>query len=326
MKISAHKRYVELRWPIRVAFGTLPGLDLIEVRLERDGAIGRGEACPMAIYSQSADESLAAIAAIAHAIEADQIDRSSLQRLLPANAARNAIDCALWDLEAKTGDQTVWNLAGLDCPKTIPSDVTIPILSPEKTYEAATSLKTATMIKLKLGGENDLECLHAVRAALPDTALFVDVNAGWTLEQLNQMEPALSDAGVFMIEQPLPATDDTLLDGYTGTVPLCADESCHDRSDLDRLRGRFAYINIKLDKTGGLTEALALAELGREQGFGLMVGCMLATGLAMAPAYIIGSLCDIIDLDAPLIVKPPHNLGVRHDGKRLHAFDRSHWG
>ncbi|MGA1799608.1 dipeptide epimerase [Sphingomonas sp. 4RDLI-65] len=326
MKVSARKRFVELSHPIRVAFGTLLGLDVVEVSLDHTGFTGRGECCPMAIYGQSASQTLAEIAKIAPAIEAGDVDRAVLQRVLPANAARNALDCAFWDLEAKVTGRTVWDIAGLARPASIPSDVTIGILSPEETFEAASSLEAPTMIKLKLGGERDIECLRAVRAARPDTPLFVDVNAGWTLERLNQLAPILADAGVSMIEQPLPPGDDALLDGYTGAVPLCADESCHDRSDLQRLQGRFAHINIKLDKTGGLTEALALAQAGREQNFGLMVGCMLATGLAIAPAYMIGSLCDVVDLDAPLIVKRPEDAGVRHDGRCLHAFERSLWG
>lgn len=326
MKVSAHKQFVDLKQPFRVAFGTLTGLDTIEVTVEHDGAAGRGECCPMSIYGQTPESTLAEIARIAPSIERGEVDRAALQSAMPANAARNALDCAFWDLEAKLSGRSAWNLAGLDRPATITSDVTIGILPPEETYRVAASLDAPAMIKLKLGGEQDLDCLRAVRAALPVTPLFVDVNAGWTLPQLNSRAPALAKAGVFMIEQPLPPSDDPLLDDYCRAVPLCADESCHDRSDLPRLRGRFDTINIKLDKTGGLTEALALAEAGRAQGFNLMVGCMLATGLAMAPAYMIASLCDVVDLDAPLIVKHAAHAGVRHDGRQLHAFDASLWG
>jgi L-alanine-DL-glutamate epimerase-like enolase superfamily enzyme len=326
MRVVAHKQFVELKKPFRVAFGILTGLDTVEIRIEHGGVVGRGECCPMSIYDQTPDSTLAEIAAIAPAIERGEMDRTALQTALPAKAARNALDCAFWDLEAKLSGRSVWNLAGIDRPATIMSDVTIGILSPEETHRVAASLDAPAMIKLKLGGERDLDCLRAVRAARPDTPLFVDVNAGWTLAQLNERAPALAEAGVFMIEQPLPPADDGLLDGYSRIVPLCADESCHDRSDLARLRGRFDTINIKLDKTGGLTEALALAEAARAQGFGLMVGCMLATGLAMAPAYVVASLCDVVDLDAPLIVKHPVHAGVRHDGRLLHAFDSSLWG
>lgn len=326
MKVSARKQFVDLKEPFRVSFGILTGLDTVQASIERDGVVGRGECCPMSIYDQTPESTLAEIAEIAPAIERGEVDRAMLQSALPAKAARNALDCAFWDLEAKLSGRSVWNLTGLDRPATIMSDVTIGILTPEETYRAAASLDAPAMIKLKLGGEQDLDCLRAARAALPDTPLFVDVNAGWTLSQLNERAPALAEAGVLMIEQPLPPTDDALLDGYCRAVPLCADESCHDRSDLPRLRGRFDTLNIKLDKTGGLTEALALAEAGRAQGFGLMVGCMLATGLAMAPAYMIASLCDVVDLDAPLIVKHAAHAGLRHDGRQLHAFDASLWG
>ncbi|MES2042796.1 MAG: dipeptide epimerase [Pseudomonadota bacterium] len=326
MRVVAQKRFVDLKQPFRVAFGTIVGLDTVAVSIERGGAIGQGECCPMAIYGQTPDATLAEIAAIAPAIERGEIDRIALQHALPARSARNALDCAFWDLEAKASGRSVWDLAGLERPATIISDVTIGILSPEESYRVAACLDAPAMIKLKLGGEQDLDCLRAVRAARPDTPLFVDVNAGWTLAQLNERAPALAEAGVFMIEQPLPPADDALLDQYNRLVPLGADESCHDRSDLARLHGRYDYINIKLDKTGGLTEALALAEAARGQGFRLMVGCMLATGLAMAPAYMVASLCELVDLDAPLIVKHAAHAGVRHDGRLLHAFDADLWG
>jgi L-alanine-DL-glutamate epimerase-like enolase superfamily enzyme len=326
MKVFAQKQFVDLKEPFRVAFGIITGLDIVEVRIERDGLVGRGECCPMSIYRQTPDAALAEIAAIAPAIQRGEVDRIALQDALPARSARNALDCAFWDLEAKASGRSVWDLAGIGRVATIVSDVTIGILSPEESFRAAAKLDQPAMIKLKLGGERDLDCLRAVRAARPDTPLFVDVNAGWTLDQLNERAPMLAEAGVFMIEQPLPPNDDALLDGYNRLVPLCADESCHDRSDLPRLHGRFDYINNKLDNTGGLTEALALVEAGRDQGFRLMVGCMLATGLAMAPAYLIASLCDVVDLDAPLIVKHAAHAGIRHDGRLLHDFDAELWG
>jgi L-alanine-DL-glutamate epimerase-like enolase superfamily enzyme len=182
------------------------------------------------------------------------------------------------------------------------------------------------MIKLKLGGPDDMTCVRAVRAVLPTTRLFVDVNGGWTLEQLNALAPELAALDVFMIEQPLPRGQDEQLDGYTGPVPLCADESCQDRADLDRLESRYAYVNIKLDNTGGLTEALALAREAEARGMRLMVGCMMGSGLAMAPAYLVGTLCEVVDLDVSLLLKNPADAAVRHDGRRLSLFDRAVWG
>lgn len=326
MKLSVRKKYIELKEPFRVAFGTIPGLDAIEVRVEQDGVVGRGECCPMAIYGQTVQSTLLEIEALAPAIESGVADRATLQTMMPARSARNAIDCALWDLEAKANGRSVWDIAGLDAPESIASDVTIGILPPDETARAAEAQFGASSIKLKLGGEHDLECVRAVRSVLPSVPLFVDVNAGWTLNRLNQLAPYLADAGVFMIEQPLAPGDDDLLDGYNRAVPLCADESCHDRADLERLAGRFDYINIKLDKTGGLTEALALAEAARSRGFRLMVGCMLGSGLAMAPAYVIASLCEVVDLDMPLLVKNPEDAGMRHDGCSVHRFSADLWG
>lgn len=326
MQLSASKKFIELTQPFRVAFGILEGLEVVQVEISQNGVVGKGECCPMHIYGQDADSTIADIEAIASKLEKPGFDRAALQAMMPAKSARNAIDCALWDLEAKLTGRSVWDLAGLAAPETIASDVTIGIMSPDETTAYAKGLLDASAIKLKLGGEYDIECVQAVRAVLPDTPLFVDVNAGWTLDRLNELAPRLADAGVFMIEQPLPPQEDHLLEGYNRAVPLCADESCHDRNDLDRLEGRFSYVNIKLDKSGGLTEALALASVAQQRGFGLMVGCMLATGLAMAPGYVIASLCDIVDLDAPLIVKDSALRGVIHDGRQLHRFAPALWG
>jgi L-alanine-DL-glutamate epimerase-like enolase superfamily enzyme len=326
VKLAVRKKHIGLKAPFRVAFGTISGLETIEVRAELDGIVGRGECCPMAIYDQTPRSTLLEIEALRPAVESGAVDRAMLQTVMPARSARNALDCALWDLEAKLNGRSVWDLAGLAAPRAIPSDVTIGILPPEETARAAEGCRNASAIKLKLGSEYDLDCVRAVRSVLPSVTLFVDVNAGWTLERLNRLAPDLADAGVFMIEQPLPPDDDILLDGYNGAVPLCADESCHDRTDLDRLVGRFDYINIKLDKAGGLTEALALAEAARARGFRLMVGCMLGTGLAMAPAYMIASLCEVVDLDAPLVVKDPDDAGLRHDGRLVHLFGPDLWG
>jgi L-alanine-DL-glutamate epimerase-like enolase superfamily enzyme len=326
VQVAVRKKFVELKEPFRVAFGTIAGLETVEVRLEQGSTLGCGECCPMAIYDQTADAAMLAIDALVPDLERGAIDRTGLQAAMPACSARNALDCAFWDLEAKLAGRSVWNLAGLDAPNSIPSDVTIGILSPDETARAAETVRDASAVKLKLGGAHDLECVRALRSVLPSVPLFVDVNAGWTLEQLNRMAPRLAEADVFMIEQPLPREADAMLDGYNRAVPLCADESCHDRADLDRLAGRFDAINIKLDKTGGLTEALALAAAARMRGFRLMVGCMLGTGLAMAPAYMVASLCDIVDLDAPLVVKDRADAALRHDGRAVHLFGPDLWG
>jgi L-alanine-DL-glutamate epimerase-like enolase superfamily enzyme len=326
VKLSVTTREVALSQTFRVAFGTISAMQVVEVRAEQDGVVGRGESCPMSIYNQAAKSTVLEIEGVVSALEQGELDRAGLQRALPARAARNAVDCALWDLEAKLAGRSVWDLAGLAAPATIASDVTIGILSPDETVAAAEAHRDASMIKLKLGGEQDLDCVRALRSVLPDVPLFVDANCGWTLDGLNTIAPALAEAGVFMIEQPLPQGADHLLDGYNKAVPLCADESCHDRSDLDRLAGRYDVVNIKLDNTGGLTEALALAREARSRGFRPMVGCMIGTGIAMAPAYVVASLCEVVDLDAPLIVRDPADAGLRHDGRLLHNFGPDLWG
>jgi L-alanine-DL-glutamate epimerase-like enolase superfamily enzyme len=326
MRLSVATRAIALSQPFRVAFGTISTMEVVEVRIEQDGVAARGECCPMSIYRQAAASTLLEIEGVVPELERGVLDRKGLQRALPARAARNALDCALWDLEAKLTGRSIWELAGLAPPASLVSDVTIGILSPEETADAAEARRDAPMIKLKLGGEQDLACVHALRSVLPEIPLFVDANCGWTLDRLNALAPALAEAGVFMIEQPLPQGADHLLDDYNRAVPLCADESCHDRSDLDRLAGRYEFVNIKLDKTGGLTEALALAAEARARGFRLMAGCMIGTGVAMAPAYVVASLCEVVDLDAPLVVKDPADAQLRHDGRLLHGFGSDLWG
>ncbi|WP_313574808.1 dipeptide epimerase [Brevundimonas sp.] len=326
MKLTALKRRLDLTTPFRVSFGEISGLDVVAVALEGGGVVGRGEACPMPMFGHTAEAVLNALAAIAPDIEAGLVDRIALQSRLPAGPARNALDCAFWDHEAKAAGRSIWELTGLNAPDQLDSDVTIGIETPEETARLAATHRYAGMIKLKLGGPNDMACVRAVRQTLPDVRLFVDVNGGWTLEQLNALAPELAALDVFMIEQPLPRGEDEQLDGYTGPAPLCADESCQDRTDLDRLEGRYAFVNIKLDKTGGLTEALALAREAETRGMRLMVGCMMGSGLAMAPAYLVGTLCEVVDLDVSLLLKNPADAAVRHDGRRLSLFDRTVWG
>lgn len=326
MKLTALKRRLDLTTPFRVSFGEISGLDVVAVALEGGGVVGRGEACPMPMFGHTAEAVLNSLAAIAPDIEAGLVDRVALQSRLPAGPARNALDCAFWDHEAKAAGRSIWELTGLSAPDQLDSDVTIGIETPEETARLAATHRYAGMIKLKLGGPNDMACVRAVRQTLPDVRLFVDVNGGWTLEQLNALAPELAALDVFMIEQPLPRGEDEQLDGYTGSVPLCADESCQDRADLDRLEGRYVFVNIKLDKTGGLTEALALAREAEARGMRLMVGCMMGSGLAMAPAYLVGTLCEVVDLDVSLLLKNPADAAVRHDGRRLSLFERTVWG
>lgn len=326
MKVSVERRHIGLQRPFRVSFGAISGMDVVGVEIESGGVRGLGECCPMQIFDQTPESVLSDIAAMAPRIERGEINRERLQAAMPAGAARNALDCALWDYEAKRSESSVWDLTGLRPVDSVPADISIGIETPEETARIAAACRDAGMIKLKLGGEDDLACARAVRETLPQTALFVDVNGGWTLERLNALAPRLAELGVFMIEQPLPRGQDAVLDGYNKAIPLCADESCHTRADLDRLAGRYDYVNIKLDKTGGLTEALALVADARALGLEIMAGCMVATSLAMAPAMILAQGARVVDLDGPLLLARDREPGLIFHGSMIEPPSPALWG
>ncbi len=253
-------------------------------------------------------------------------DRRELAAALPAGAARNALDCALWDLEAKRRREPVWRLAGLPEPRPVLTAYTLSLDTPERMAEAARAAAGRPLLKLKLGGEGDLDRVAAVRAAAPDAALIADANEAWTPDQLRRWLPELAALGVELIEQPLPAGQDAALAGIARPVPICADESCHDSASLDALVGRYDYVNLKLDKTGGLTEARRAAAKAQELGFGLMVGCMVATSLAMAPAALLAQLARYADLDGPLLLAKDREPGLRYEGSLLHPPEAALWG
>jgi L-alanine-DL-glutamate epimerase-like enolase superfamily enzyme len=250
--------------------------------------------------------------------------REELRRLLPAGGARNAIDCALWDLEAKTTGKSIWQLTGIK-PGSTTSVNTIGIGTPEEMAKAARSLDTAK-IKVKLDGESPLERISAVRAARPDAEIVVDVNQGWTFEQLVELAPKFKELGVAMIEQPLPRGADEALEGYDPPLPLCADESCLNISEFEQAARRYQMINIKLDKTGGLTEALDLAHMAQARGIGLMVGNMLGTSLAMAPGFVIAQLCRFVDLDGALFLKKDRQHPMSYAGGVVSPPSSELWG
>lgn len=250
-------------------------------------------------------------------IPKDSLARSMLATAVANAAARNALDCASWDLEAKQLGVPVWKIAGLNKPKPLVTAYTIGMDTPSKMAKKAMTWRHRKLLKIKLGEpDGDIERVHAVRAAAPDATLIVDVNGGWTPEQLVDDAPRLHALGVRLIEQPLPpGEDETLLD-YDGPVPLCADESCCNRSSLRQVVGRYDFINIKLDKTGGLTEALALAREAKSRGLRLMAGCMLGTSLAMAPAFLVAGLCEFVDLDAPLLLADDRTPSIQYDNEK----------
>lgn len=318
-------------WPIAGSFsisrGTKTTAEVIKVTLEQDGAVGVGECVPYARYNETIDATLDAIQAARTQVEAG-CTRADVPEIFNLHAARNALDCALWDLEAKLTGTPVWQLAGLDKqPEPIITAYTLSLETPEKMAEAAARASGRPLLKIKLGGDGDHERLRAIRAAAPDTRLIIDANEAWRPADLDGHLAVCAETAVELVEQPLPADDDDALSGLGKTdVLICADESAHGRQDLHKLAGKYNAINIKLDKTGGLTEALALAQTAREQDFEIMIGCMLATSLAMAPAHIVGQCARVVDLDGPLLLAKDREPGFRFEGSLMYPPPPALWG
>jgi L-alanine-DL-glutamate epimerase-like enolase superfamily enzyme len=286
---------------------------------------GRGECTPYARYGETVESVADALADMAGAVAAG-LDRAALQAALPAGAARNALDCAFWDIEAKRADRPVWALAGLAPPGPVVSAYTLSLDAPEAMRAKAEAQAWRPILKVKLGGAGDLDRLRAVRAGAPQARLIVDANEGWTAEGYAGMAPALAALGVVMVEQPLPAGADDALDGLARPIPLCADESAHDAASLARLAGRYDLVNLKLDKTGGLTAALAARAEAERLGFGVMVGCMLGSSLAVAPATLLAQGVALADLDAPLLLAADRTPALAFDGARALPPDPALWG
>jgi L-alanine-DL-glutamate epimerase-like enolase superfamily enzyme len=314
-----------VRGSFTISRGSVDSVEVVTVILAEGEAAGRGECRPYPRYGESADSAIAAIESVRPMVEGGA-DRRELAAALSAGAARNALDCAMWDLEAKRRREPVWRLAGLPEPRPVLTAYTLSLDTPERMAEAARAAAGRPLLKLKLGGEGDLDRVAAVRAAAPDAALIADANEAWTPDQLRRWLPELAALGVELVEQPLPAGQDAALAGIARPVPICADESCHDSASLDALVGRYDYVNLKLDKTGGLTEARRAAAKAQELGFGLMVGCMVATSLAMAPAALLAQLARYADLDGPLLLAKDREPGLRYDGSLLHPPEAALWG
>ena len=317
------------RWPLRGTFtisrGSKTASEVVVARIREGGQEGRGECVPYARYGETVEGVIAAIEALAPAVR-EGIGRGELHRRLPAGAARNALDCALWDLECKARGCRAWELAGLAPPGPAATAYTLSLDTPEAMRAAAARNAGRGLLKLKLGGPRDLDRVAAVRDGAPAARIIVDANEGWTCDDYATLAPELARLGVAMIEQPLPAGGDGALRHLERPVPVCADESCHDRTTLDALAGCYDVVNIKLDKTGGLTEALALRDAARERGFEIMVGCMLATSLAMAPALLVADGAAFVDLDGPLLLAEDRPHGLRYEGGRVHPPTPSLWG
>ena len=286
---------------------------------------GRGEAVPYARYGETAASVLDQIESVRPRIEAGA-GRMDLQGLAPPGAARNALDCALWDLEAKRAGVRAWTLAGRGRLDPVKTCFTISLGTPGEMAEAARANARRPMLKLKIGGVDDLDGVAAVRAAAPLARLLVDANEALSFEDLRRLAPELARLDVRLLEQPLPAGEDAALEGYVSPVPLCADESLHTRAELAACARRYGFVNIKLDKTGGLTEALLLAAEARTLGLGLMVGCMVATSLAMAPAMILAQGAEFVDLDGPLLLARDREPGLAITGSLLEPPSSDLWG
>jgi L-alanine-DL-glutamate epimerase-like enolase superfamily enzyme len=285
---------------------------------------GRGEATPIARYGQSAASVLAQIESLK---SEKSWDRQQIQELLPAGAARNALDCALWDLEAKISGKRAWDLANMPIVPEVETSFTISLDASAAMAEAARANANAPILKLKLSGDNlDLSRVEAVREAAPATRLLIDANESWSPSHYLNVTPALKRLRVELIEQPFPSDADEVLETLDHPVPVCADESCHTSADLSRLTNRYEALNIKLDKTGGLTEALLLTKRARESGFKLLLGCMVCTSLGIAPARLLPSATDYVDLDGPLLLAGDRHHGLSYHVGKIGIPPRELWG
>ncbi|HVC55277.1 MAG TPA: N-acetyl-D-Glu racemase DgcA [Stellaceae bacterium] len=324
-RLSVIRRAWPLARPFAISRGSKTTAEVVVAEIFDGDFRGRGECVPYPRYGESVDSVVATLEAMRGPVFSG-LDRADLQRAMPPGAARNALDAAFWDLDAKRANCRAADLAGVGALRPLLTAYTLSLDTPERMGEAAAAQRGRPLLKLKLGGDGDLERVRAVRRAAPAARLIVDANEGWSESHLREVMPALAGFGVELIEQPLPAGADAALAQVPHPIPICADESCHTRADLDGLAGRYEAVNIKLDKAGGLTEALALAEAAAARGFTIMVGCMIGTSLAMAPALIVAQRARFVDLDAPLLLAYDRTPGLRYDGSTVQPPDPALWG
>lgn len=323
--IEAHEQSWPLDKPFRISRGARTEARVVVVKVTDGRHIGRGEAAPIRRYNQSPDSVLAQIESIKKS--AHHLDRQLLQKLLPAGAARNALDCALWDVEAKILGKRAWELTSIPFADEIETSFTISLDTPAAMAAAAKANATAPILKLKLSGDNlDLARVEAVRGAAPLARLLIDANESWTPDHYCNVVPSLRQFDIELIEQPFPADADEVLETLDRPIPVCADESCHTTADLSRLRNRYEMLNVKLDKTGGLTEALVLTERAREAGFKLLIGCMVCTSLGIAPARLLASAVDYVDLDGPLLLAGDRHHALPYANGKIGIPPRELWG
>jgi L-Ala-D/L-Glu epimerase len=324
-RLHVTRRSWPLAQPFAISRGSKTTADVVVAELHDGDSHGRGECVPYPHYGESVDSVFDALEKMKGAVFSG-LNRETLQQAMPPGAARNALDAAFWDIEAKRAYCTVAELAGIGSLKPVVTAYTLSLDTPERMGEAAAAHRARPLLKLKLTGDGDLERVRAVRDNAPQSRLIVDANEGWSERNYRDLSPQLAAFGVELIEQPLPADGDDALAELPRPIPVCADESCHTAADLDQLIGKYDAINIKLDKTGGLTEALALAKAARERGFSIMVGCMIGTSLAMAPAMLVAQQASVVDLDAPLLLAADRNQGLRYEGSLVYPPDPKLWG
>ncbi|CAN1560007.1 COG4948 L-alanine-DL-glutamate epimerase and related enzymes of enolase superfamily [Paracoccaceae bacterium] len=294
---------------------------VVVASVTRNGVTGRGECVPYARYGETPDSVRAQIETLPTGITCD-----ALQSALPPGAARNAVDCALWDLGAKQAGKRAWDVAGLSAPGPVVTAFTLSLAAPEAMQAAAATHAHRPILKIKLGTPDDMPRLEAVRAGAPRSRIIIDANEGWTPEVYTDLAPHLVRLGVELVEQPLPAGQDDMLAEIARPVPVCADESCFDRASLAALKGKYDVVNLKLDKTGGLTEALLTRDLALQMGFKVMVGCMVGSSLAMAPAVLLAQGAAWTDLDGPLLLSEDRPHPLRYDAEGAHPSDANLWG
>jgi L-alanine-DL-glutamate epimerase-like enolase superfamily enzyme len=323
--ISARQDSFLLKAPFRISRGVKTVADVITVEIRQGHAVGRGEAVPYPRYGESVEAALAAVDDVQGALAAGA-DRAALMRLMPAGAARNAVDCALWDLEAQLSGQSVWAMTGVARPARLETAVTVGLDSPEHMAAAAALLADVPLLKVKVDRSAPAEQLRAVRAAAPLPRLIVDPNESWSMAEVELLQPLLAEIRCDLLEQPLPADADAGLRGFRGLVPICADESAHVAADVKALADRYTHINIKLDKTGGLTGALALLAEARAAGLGVMTGCMISSSLSIAAALVVAAQSDFADLDGPLWLAQDRQGGVDDDRGWLLPPSPGFWG
>ncbi len=324
-RLSVTRRAWPLARPFAISRGSKTTAEVVVAEIFDGDFRGRGECVPYPRYGESVDSVVRALGDMRGAVFSG-LDRKELQQAMAAGAARNALDAAFWDLDAKRDNRRAADIAGIGPLKPLVTAYTLGLDTPERMGEAAAAQRSRPLLKLKLTGDGDIERVRAVRRAAPAARLIVDANEGWGERHLTEVMPALAELGVELIEQPLPADHDEALARVPHPIPVCADEACHTRADLDRLAGKYDAINIKLDKAGGLTEALELAAMATARGFKIMVGCVIGTSLAMAPAVLVAQHAAVVDLDAPLLLAQDRVPGLRYDGSTLYPPEPVLWG